>query len=167
MASQGEFYKILQVSNDATLDEIKAAHRRLILQYHPDKSGKSGTGESEEFRKVREAYEVLSDPARRIQYDNSIVNGEEELWDEISLSSSHGDDRKKAAMRVHEANVVELVSRVSDTNCALGALRTYYTGLGPPFYEQAVGGLLEEVAGGTRCVRSCPICLPWCHEHIW
>ena len=59
------YYLILGIASDANLDEIKAAFRRRALELHPDHSGL----ESGPFLEVQEAYGVLSDPARRRDYD--------------------------------------------------------------------------------------------------
>ena len=59
------YYLILGITSDADLDEIKAAFRRRAMELHPDHSGL----ESGPFLEVQEAYGVLSDPARRRDYD--------------------------------------------------------------------------------------------------
>ncbi len=64
MASQ-EYYDILGVSKDASQEEIKRAYRKLAHTYHPDKS----TGDAEKFKKINSAYQVLSNPEKRAQYD--------------------------------------------------------------------------------------------------
>jgi len=60
-----DYYEILGVSKEASIDEIKRAYRRLAHQYHPDKPG----GDEEKFKEINEAYEVLSDPQKRATYD--------------------------------------------------------------------------------------------------
>jgi len=66
--SKKDFYEILGVSRSATTDEIKAAYRKLALQYHPDRN--PGNKEAEEkFKEAAEAYEVLSDAQKRKTYD--------------------------------------------------------------------------------------------------
>jgi len=58
-------YDVLGLDKDASPDDIKRAYRKLILKLHPDKP----TGDAEKFKKVQEAYEVLSDPQKRQNYD--------------------------------------------------------------------------------------------------
>jgi molecular chaperone DnaJ len=63
MASK-DYYETLGVPKSATADEIKKAYRRLARKHHPDAGGSE-----EKFKEVGEAYEVLSDPEKRGQYD--------------------------------------------------------------------------------------------------
>jgi len=63
-----DYYKILGVEKNASLDEIKKAYRRLALEYHPDKN--AGNPEAEKkFKQINEAYQTLSDEKKRAQYD--------------------------------------------------------------------------------------------------
>lgn len=63
-----DFYEILGVSKSATAEEIKKAYRKVAIQFHPDKN--PGNKESEEkFKEAAEAYEVLSNPEKKTQYD--------------------------------------------------------------------------------------------------
>jgi len=61
-----DYYELLQVSVKADPDTVHRLFRILAQRYHPDNLA---TGDPEQFRKLSEAYEVLSDPARRAQYD--------------------------------------------------------------------------------------------------
>jgi molecular chaperone DnaJ len=63
-----DYYEVLGVSRDASVDEIKKAYRKLALKYHPDKN--PGDKEAEEkFKEATEAYEVLRDQEKRQRYD--------------------------------------------------------------------------------------------------
>jgi len=60
-----DHYETLGVSKDATPQDIKKAYRKLAMKHHPDKGG-----DQEQFKRITGAYEVLSDPDKRAQYDN-------------------------------------------------------------------------------------------------
>jgi curved DNA-binding protein len=62
------YYAVLGVARDATVDEIKKAFRKLARQYHPDVNPDDKESE-EKFKDINEAYEVLSDVTKRAQYD--------------------------------------------------------------------------------------------------
>lgn len=63
-----DYYKLLGVSRKASDEEIKKAYRKLALKYHPDQT--KGDKDAEEmFKKISEAYAVLSDKEKRQQYD--------------------------------------------------------------------------------------------------
>lgn len=67
MASR-DYYEILGVKRDASADDLKKAFRHLARKYHPDLN--KGSKEAEEkFKEINEAYQVLSDPRKKAQYD--------------------------------------------------------------------------------------------------
>ncbi|MEE9435710.1 MAG: DnaJ C-terminal domain-containing protein [Candidatus Adiutricales bacterium] len=68
MADNENYYKILGVSRRAAPKEIKKTYRSLAIKYHPDKN-KDNKKAEEKFKKISEAYAVLSDPEKRKQYD--------------------------------------------------------------------------------------------------
>ena len=60
-----DYYSILGVNRNASPDDIKKSYRKMSLKHHPDRKG----GDSEMFKKINEAYEILSDPQKKRQYD--------------------------------------------------------------------------------------------------
>ncbi|XP_047942282.1 chaperone protein DnaJ-like isoform X2 [Salvia hispanica] len=82
-ASSSDYYSVLSVSKNATLQEIKAAYRSLARKYHPDMN--KGPGAEEKFKEIAAAYEVLSDSEKRSVYDRF---GEEGLRGEFDATSS-------------------------------------------------------------------------------
>ena len=73
MAERKDYYKILGVNKDASQDDIKKAFRKLSIKWHPDKNQGSKDAEAK-FKEIAEAYEVLSDPKKREEYDNPHSN---------------------------------------------------------------------------------------------
>src|SRR5919199_4702684 len=67
-------YESLGVSKNASQDEIKKAYRKLVREFHPDKNPGDEAAEAR-FKEVQSAYDVLSDPDKRKQYDRFGSNG--------------------------------------------------------------------------------------------
>lgn len=63
-----EYYSLLGIARDADQNEIKKAYRKLAMEYHPDRNP-DNTEAEEKFKKLSEAYAVLSDPQKRAEYD--------------------------------------------------------------------------------------------------
>ncbi|MBW2679425.1 MAG: DnaJ domain-containing protein [Deltaproteobacteria bacterium] len=66
--SETDYYKILGVNKNASKEDIKKSYRKLAMKYHPDHT-KGNKSAEEKFKKISEAYAVLSDKEKRKQYD--------------------------------------------------------------------------------------------------
>ena len=66
--SETDYYKILGVNKNASKEDIKKSYRKLAMKYHPDHT-KGNKSDEEKFKKISEAYAVLSDEEKRKQYD--------------------------------------------------------------------------------------------------
>jgi curved DNA-binding protein CbpA len=85
-----DYYQILGLSQTATSAQIRAAFKRLAMQYHPDRNPNNPMAE-EIFKQVNEAYHILSDPLKKARYDSrfytyetqSSTQAAEEHWREV------------------------------------------------------------------------------------
>lgn len=86
-----DYYKILGIEKNASSDEIKAAFRRLAMEHHPDRGGNS-----EKFKEINEAYQVLSNSEKRGQYDQfgttyEGMAGGPFRWEDVSQNFDFGN----------------------------------------------------------------------------
>ena len=65
-----DYYKILEIEDNATIDDIKKSYRKLAVKFHPDKNPDDKEAE-ERFKDIAEAYSTLSDPEKKSKYDLS------------------------------------------------------------------------------------------------
>ena len=102
-----DYYAVLGIARESTPAEIKRAYRKLAREHHPDCRGGC---RSEEFLRIQEAYEVLSDPGRRRRYHRfGDPDHDEELLarlQQMAGPSSHPFFR--FAMRYHYRRMVEI-----------------------------------------------------------
>jgi len=168
-----DYYKTLELGPSATEQEIKKSFRRLVLRFHPDKSGDDAVAEAR-FREIREAYEVLSDSRQREEYNykrwynrslgkdfqappltpQAILRECERLYAYIqTISSSRVDyDALSYHIRNHllsEGNT-RLLQQFNDTAVNREIIRKIVRCCRslPWRYIEPVAGLLRQVAGG-------------------
>lgn len=71
MKTSRNLYEVLGIPREASQDDIRKAHRRLVREHHPDANPGDGSAEGH-FKEIQQAYEVLSDPERKREYDNRL-----------------------------------------------------------------------------------------------
>ncbi|EEA06229.1 DnaJ domain-containing protein [Cryptosporidium muris RN66] len=97
-----DYYNLLGVSCHATDDEIRKAYRRLALKWHPDKNPDNRAETEEMFKRIAEAYEVLSDPDKRRRYDTYGVNGANSPDNNVDFDEFHRQFSMGHASRIFE-----------------------------------------------------------------
>ncbi len=115
-ASKPDHYTILGVFRDATADEIKRAYLEAAQRLHPDKN--VAPGETELFLGIQQAYEVLSNPKRRSQYDATLppeVETNKDIRHEILFS-------RPSLVRLGEDQLVYVLLEVAPRDDAADAL---------------------------------------------
>lgn len=86
-----DFYTLLGLKRSASPEEIKRAYRRMVFRYHPDRN--PGNDEAvDKFKQILDAYNVLSDTARRAEYDS--VTQTEDTEERPGDKQQHREERK-------------------------------------------------------------------------
>jgi curved DNA-binding protein len=167
-----DYYQTLGVGKSATNQEIKKAYRKLARQYHPDVNPGDKAAE-EKFKDINEAYEVLSDPAKRQKYDQ--LGADWQRWQQMggrpgdfdwSQWASGGNVRYASAEDLGDLFGGGIFSdffnqlfgemggtRTRGRGSARGAARTPFSQRGQDF-QQEVEITLEEAYRGTTRVLS-------------
>ena len=65
MVNNNEYYNLLNLNKNASSSDIKKAYRKMAIKWHPDKNQNNKKKAEETFKKISEAYQVLSDPEKK------------------------------------------------------------------------------------------------------
>lgn len=84
-------YELLGVGRSASDDELKKAYKVLARKYHPDLNQNNPQAEGM-FKSVTRAYEVLSDPAKRDQYDRALDDEDRQTYTDVASKPSRRSD---------------------------------------------------------------------------
>ena len=79
------YYEMLEVSRDASEEVIRAAYKAQTAKYHPDNVI---SGDESKMKEINLAYETLSDPVLRAEYDKKLENEEKKLWKMIMYGNN-------------------------------------------------------------------------------
>ena len=83
------YYDILNISKDASEEEIKRSYKKLAVKWHPDKNPNNKEEAEKKFKEISEAYQILSDENKRKIYD---MHGEEGVKQHEGFNSSNGGE---------------------------------------------------------------------------
>jgi hypothetical protein len=95
--TETDYYELLQISSNAEPETIHRVYRLLAPRYHPDNRE---TGDESRFREITEAYQVLSDPEKRAQYDVLHERRRQQRWRLLSHSGRAADNDFDAEQQV-------------------------------------------------------------------
>jgi molecular chaperone DnaJ len=167
-----DYYEVLGLSRGAADEEIKKAYRRLAVQFHPDRNPGDKQAE-EKFKEINEAYQVLSDPEKRAQYDRyghaafqgpgagpgggfggfDFSQGFEEVFSDI-FGDFFGTGRGRSRSRARRGDDLRYDLEIDFEEAARGAEKTV------KFQRlvqcEACNG--TRARGGSASVKTCPNC---------
>jgi DnaJ-class molecular chaperone len=85
--SKRDYYEVLGLQKNASEDDIKKAYRQLAMKYHPDRNKESGA--EDKFKEAKEAYETLSDPEKKVAYDQFGHSSQQNPFAHKTSSRAH------------------------------------------------------------------------------
>jgi DnaJ-class molecular chaperone len=140
MARSGDLYDVLGVKTDASPQDIKKAFRNRARECHPDVAG-ADPAKAEEFKRLREAYEVLSDPAARARYDRRNEPKTGPYW------GSHGSMWNRGTVNVGAGNAE---TRAAANDLDLEDIFNDFSGVGDFGFTGSTRGQPASAKPGAR-----------------
>ena len=110
MQGTKELYKLLELSREASQDDIRKAHRKLARKYHPDANPEDPRAE-ERFKQIQQAYEVLSNPEKRRKYDKELHTSSRR---NSGGSRARAGERTRGAGTAHTVDLSDLLGKLND-----------------------------------------------------
>jgi len=147
-----DYYETLGVARDAPPDEVKKAYRQKAKELHPDKNPKDRKKAEEDFKRATEAYEVLSDPEKKAQYDRYGHAGPAQGFD---FSSTDFRRAREAYSDFGFGGVEDLFDLFFRQGATRGGTRSERSHQGEDT-EYKLRITLEDAAGGARMKITAP-----------
>jgi curved DNA-binding protein CbpA len=132
MQTTKDLYKLLGLSRDASQEEIRKAHRKLVRKYHPDANPEDPRAEGR-FKKIQQAYEVLSNSQNRREYDRQLRTSSRGGADRAGAGASRGGfsrPRPRSASRsaqggtTYSVDLSELLAKLANLSSERASGRT-------------------------------------------
>ncbi|XP_020672481.1 dnaJ homolog subfamily B member 6-B isoform X3 [Dendrobium catenatum] len=136
-----DYYKILQVDRNAKDDDLKKAYRKLAMKWHPDKNPNNKKEAEAKFKRISEAYEVLSDPQKRAVYDQY---GEEGLKGQVPPPGSGASGGSSFFSGGDGSTTFRFNPRSADD------IFTEFFGFSSPFFGGGGSAGVNGMRGGSR-----------------
>jgi curved DNA-binding protein CbpA len=114
-----DHYKLLGVTRESSPDDIRNAHRKLVRKYHPDANPGDRSAE-ERFKEIQEAYEILSNPDRRREYDRKLGTPSRRTSSGGPRTRAGGTNRRETAATV---DLSDLLSKLADLSSERSSVR--------------------------------------------
>lgn len=109
MQTTTDLYKLLGLPREASQDDIRKAHRKLVREHHPDANPDDSSSEAK-FKEIQRAYEILSDPEKRREYDKQRRASSGAGSRKSRASSSRRTGRESA---VYSGDLSDLLSKLT------------------------------------------------------
>jgi len=142
-----DYYKLLGVNKKATKDEIKKAFRKLAMKYHPDKN-KDNKEAEEKFKKINEAYAVLSNDEKRKQYDMFGAEGFKQRYSQEDIFRGFDFNGIFQEFGIGDMFGGDIFSNLFGGSRRRGGKRSSSYGFQNPFGSRDMGGFGQQ--GFTR-----------------
>lgn len=134
-STEANLYEVLGLSTDATQKQIRKAYLQSSLKHHPDKNPGNENEARQQFVKIGQAYEILSDPAQKAQYDRELRGGGAASWRQrweaaaaatgstgtSNDATGSGSNAADAAYRSYASKFDSFVSTLSEEELAAAA----------------------------------------------
>jgi curved DNA-binding protein CbpA len=146
MGTTKDLYKLLEIPREASQEDIRKAHRKLVLKYHPDANPNDPTA-TERFKQVQQAYEILSDENKKREYDKRFYTSSRRE----SSGRARAQGRGGASRRTEEdATTTSSVDLSSLLDTLKNAFENGRTGRSSTRNEDVSGGKSSEAGNEPR-----------------